>query len=293
MQRANANTHNTNPPALIGVLDSGVGGLSVLREIHRALPAHPTYYLADQAHVPYGPRPISELFQFSDGITRYLLDQGARVIVMACNTASAASLHDLRAKYPDVPFVGMEPAVKPAVEATRTNVIGVLSTQVTASGELFKQTVAKYASHVRVVVQVAPALVQLVERGDWESPEGDAILRDHLTPLMEAGADQIALACTHFPFLIDAMQRLINAHYDGRARLIDPSPAVARQVRRVLERENLLCEGDVVAQHVYSTTGSAARLESMLRRLIAVDAPVQSLAWDNDARAISAIPVNG
>ncbi|MCC6802512.1 MAG: aspartate/glutamate racemase family protein, partial [Anaerolineae bacterium] len=143
----------------MGVLDSGVGGLSVLREIHRLLPGVPTFYFADQAHIPYGPRSADEIRGYVESIADFLIGQGAAVIVMACHSASAASLTDLRARNPHIPIVGMEPAVKPAAEATRSGVIGVLTTQATANGALYKRVVARFAANVRVITQVAPELV--------------------------------------------------------------------------------------------------------------------------------------
>ncbi len=160
----------------IGVLDSGVGGLSVLREIHRLLPEIPTLYYADQAHIPYGPRSADEIRGFVTAITRLLIDQGAGVIVIACHAASAASLHPLRQQYPHVPFVGMEPAVKPAAEATQSGVIGVLTTQATADGALYRRVLAQYAADVQVLTQVAPELVTMVEQGQQDDPPSDAVL---------------------------------------------------------------------------------------------------------------------
>jgi glutamate racemase len=263
-------------PALIGVLDSGVGGLSILREIHRALPAHPTLYYADQAHLPYGIRPRTEIFSFTQAITHWMLERGASMIVLACNAASAGSLYELRETFPNIPFVGIEPAVKPAAEATRTGVIGVLTTQTTADGDLFKRTVAKYAASVRVITQVAGELVHLVERGDWDTPDGRAMLKRNVAPILEGGADQIALACTHFPFLKPSLAALAG---EG-VTLVDPSLPVARQVERVLVREGILASVDRHPEHTYVTSGSAERLRVMLHQLIGVDSYVEHIDLD-------------
>jgi glutamate racemase len=247
----------------VGVLDSGVGGLSVLREIHRLLPGIPTLYYADQAHLPYGPRPADEIRQFVESIAHFLIREGAAVIVMACHSASAASLDYLRACYPNVPFVGMEPAVKPAAEATRTGVIGVLTTQATANGDLYKRVVARFAADVKVITRVSPQLVAMVEAGTQDDPESEAILRAHVEPMLAEGADQIVLACTHFPFLKTQLQKITSVP------LVDPGAAVARQVGRVLP--------DVQAwqrQNRYFTSGSAVEFRLMLRRLAAIDADV-------------------
>ncbi len=262
--RADARTKFDGVCPSIGVLDSGVGGLSVLREIHHLLPGVPTLYYADQAHIPYGPRPAGEIRQFVEAITQFLIGEGAVVIVLACHSASAASLHDLRARYPHVPIVGMEPAVKPAAEATRSGVIAVLTTQATADGVLYKRVVARYAAHVKVMTRVSPDLVAMVEGGAHD--------RDYLAgvvaPLTDAGADQIVLACTHFPFLAPDLAAVT------RAALIDPSAAVARQVARILP-SNVTGNG---APHRYFTSGSAEVFAAMLQRLIGEEGDVSRVS---------------
>jgi glutamate racemase len=214
----------------IGVLDSGVGGLSVLRAIHQQLPDVSTLYFGDQAHVPYGPRPAQEIRGFVEQISDFLLQEGAQIIVVACNAASAAGLYYLRERFPQVPIVGMEPAVKPAAEATRSGTIGVLTTQATADGILYRNLLERYSSNVRILTQVAPELVRIAEEGSQHTLQSRAIIAEYLAPLLQAGADQIALACTHFPFLQDVLAELAGEH----VHLIDPGPAVARQVARVL-----------------------------------------------------------
>ncbi|MFN8528083.1 MAG: glutamate racemase [Anaerolineae bacterium] len=260
---------------LIGVFDSGVGGLSILREIHSLLPAYPTLFFADQGHLPYGPRPHAELLTFSDGIVRWMQACGVQVIVIACHSASAAALYDLRMRYPQLPFVGIEPAVKPAAENTRSGVIGVLSTQATADGDLYRRTVARYAADVRVLTRVSPDLVTLVERGDWDTPAGMDIIRAHVDPLVTAGADQIALACTHFPFLIDRLREAVGES----VTFVDPSMGVARQVGRVLEQQGIApFEGETFT-HAYATSGEPDALRRMLNHLLGIDAPVLKASW--------------
>ncbi len=258
----------------VGVLDSGVGGLSVLREIHRLLPDISTIYFADQGHLPYGPRPAGEIRRFVDAIADFLIRQGASVIVIACNAASAASLHDLRARHPEVPFVGMEPAVKPAAEATQTGVIGVLTTQATANGDLYRRVLERYASRARVITQVAPELVTLVEQGRGDAPESQPIIQGYLQPMLDAKADQIVLACTHFPFLADAIRALAGV------TLIDPSVAVARQAARVLPPQILPADHAIAPRNVYFTSGDPAAFRLMLRQLTGVqDAHVTGARW--------------
>lgn len=263
-----------NTPVKIGVLDSGVGGLSVLREIHRLLPEYPTLYFADQAHLPYGPRSVEQLRGFTDAITRFLLERGAEIIVIACNTASASSLHDLRQRYPHIPFVGMEPAVKPAAEASKTGVIGVLATQTTANGVLYQRVLERYAQQVRVITQVAPEFVTIVESGDFTSHQNRHVVDRILEPFRVFEVDQVVLACTHFPFLIDLMRESLGS----TVTLIDPSPAIARQTARLLHARQPVTQSmpEVVTgkapNHRYFTSGSASSLQAMLQQLIGVDA---------------------
>ncbi len=250
-------------PPKIGVFDSGIGGLSVLREIHRLLPHHPTIYIADQANLPYGPRPISEIQAFSDRITHYLIKQGAVVIVIACNTASAASLEYLRAKYPNMPFVGMEPAVKPALEASKTGVVGVLSTRATAEGSLYKRLLERYTEDKHVITQVAPDLVRIAEEQSQNTPASRAIISDYIRPMIDAGADHVVLACTHFPFLADAICEVAG----HGVQLVDPSPAVARQTARLWPADRT----PELAPNTYYTSGDTVAFQVTLKTLIDVD----------------------
>lgn len=263
--------------AKIGVLDSGIGGLSVLREIHRRLPDQPTVYVGDQLHLPYGPRPLAEIHSYVDGITRFLRAQGVAVVVLACHAASAASLYRLRDAYPDMPFVGIEPAVKPAVEATHSGIVGVLTTQATADGALYRRVVARFAGSARILTQVAPSLVTLAERPNTPDDVARDIVRDSVQPLLDAGADQIVLACTHFPFIAHWIEQIAGP----TVTLVDPGPAVARQVERVLPAA-VTFETSPVA-HRYYTSGDPQAMRDALRRLLATDAPVRRLRWSGDA----------
>jgi glutamate racemase len=255
--------HPAEGRACIGVLDSGVGGLCVVRAIHQALPDHPTVFCADQAHLPYGPRDAAEIRGFVRAITRFLLAHDAVVVVVACNAASAASLTYLRDEFPTIPFVGMEPAVKPAVEATRSGVIGVLTTQATADGPLYARVLSRFAGNVRVMTQVAPELVHIVEANSQHTPESRAIIQAYLKPMLEAGVDQIALACTHFPFLAETIQEMVGPDVG----LIDPSAAIARQVSRIWPQDVIPGRKD----NLYFTSGSTDNLRRMLKTLIGVD----------------------
>ncbi|MCB9453381.1 MAG: glutamate racemase [Anaerolineaceae bacterium] len=263
------------PGAKIGVLDSGVGGLSVLREIHALLPDYPTIYFADQDHLPYGPRPHAEVRAYVTAIADFLIDQGAVVIVIACNAASAASLLDLRAQYSGIPLVGMEPAVKPAATATHSGVIGVLTTQATASGPLYARVRQQFASDTRVITQVAPELVEIVENNSQHTPESRRIIADHLQPMLDAGADHVVLACTHFPFLTETIQALVG----DKMHIVNPGPAVARQTARVWPSA---IRPDT-AENQYYTSGDPAQFSMMLHTLIGLDGLVQQAVWQADA----------
>jgi glutamate racemase len=257
------------------VLDSGVGGLTILREIQRLLPQYPTLYFADQGHLPYGPRPPEQIRCFVTAIAEFLIAQGATTVVLACNAASAASLLELRERHPEIAFVGMEPAVKPAAEATRSGVIGVLTTQATADGPLYARVLRQYASGKRVLTQVAPELVQMVEQGTQGEPASRQVVARYADALREAGADQLVLACTHFPFLIETLREIIGPG----VQIVDPSPAVARQVARVVDQP---APSEQFASRYY-TSADAGRLRAMLKSLIAVEAEVETVNWQERA----------
>ena len=261
--------------APIGIFDSGVGGLSVWREIVRELPRESTLYVADQVHVPYGPRPADEIRAYADAITRHLLDAGCKAIVVACNTASAAALKDLRERHPGVPFVGMEPAVKPAALHTKSRVIGVMATPGTLQGRMFMLAVERFASGMTMVNQPCPGLVERIERGDLDSPELEALLRELLAPMLKAGADVIVLACTHYPFVLPAIRRIAG---EG-VQVLDPAPAVARQLRRLLEQRGLAAAPGGATPHRFATTGDANALQPALKSLVGVQAEIETLAW--------------
>lgn len=262
-----------NPP--IAVFDSGVGGLSVLRALRTGLPGQAVIYLADQAHVPYGSRSLQQVRAFSEAITRFLLAQGARLLVVACNTASAAALHHLRQAFPGTPFVGMEPAVKPAAETTRSGVVGVLATPATFQGALYASVVERFARGVRVLQDTCPGLVAQIEAGDLGGDKTRRILTEALAPMLSQGADTIVLGCTHYPFVIPQIEALAGPG----VRVIDPAPAVARQARRVLsERGWLVTTGTPGFMNLF-TTGKPELLAARLPNLLGESAPVHALHW--------------
>lgn len=248
----------TPPPRLIGAFDSGVGGLSIVAEIRRQLPGEHVEFLADQAWAPYGERTLDAVRARSFAIVDLLLARGASLVVVACNTASAAALIELRARHPGVPFVGMEPAVKPAAEQTGRGVVGVLATTATFQGELYSSVVDRHAVGVTVVPRAGTGLVELIERGVLDGPELDEMLRRHLEPMVAAGIDTLVLGCTHYPFVTEPIRDILG----DKVRLIDPAPAVARQVGRVLGGD--ATTGRQPVPITYLTTGDPDRMSRQI-----------------------------
>ncbi len=220
----------------IGVFDSGIGGLSVANAIYRLLPNESVIYFADTGRVPYGPRPAWQIQSFSEEITSFLLEKKCKMIVVACNTATAAALDDLRKKWPDISIVGMEPAVKPAAEATQSNKVGVLATLSTINSERYAQLMHRYAANVEVTENPCIGLVPLIEEGKLDDIQTRELLESILFPMLEDGIDTLVLGCTHYPFLLPLLRSILGPEI----QIIDPAPAVARQVQRVLSNKELL-----------------------------------------------------
>ncbi|MBM3696836.1 MAG: glutamate racemase [Actinobacteria bacterium] len=246
---------------MIGVFDSGVGGLSVLREVRRLLPTADLLYLADQARAPYGERSLQEVRDFSEAIAAYLISREAVPVVVACNTASAAALRGLRQKWPAVPFVGMEPAVKPATHLTATGKVGVLATQATFQGELFADLVARYGNGVEVLTQACPGLAALIEDVPPDDRAAADRLAGHAVPLVAAGADVLVLGCTHYAFL----QRALAERVGPGVTIVNPAEAVARRVAAVAEEAGTAHGSATTA---YLTTGDPARFAAQVRLLL-------------------------
>jgi glutamate racemase len=259
----------------LGVFDSGVGGLSVLKAIRQQLPDEAVIYLADQAHVPYGPRPMEQVRQLSEEITRFLLSQGCKLIVVACNTASASALHSLRQTFAQVPFVGMEPAVKPAAETSRSGVVGVLATPATFQGALYASVIERFARGVTVLQHTCPGLVAQIEAGELASAKTRAILEDALLPMLDQDIDTVVLGCTHYPFVIPLIEEISGPG----VRVIDPAPAVARQVERLLSEHDLRTSRQSSGELRVLTTGEPAALAGMLPSLLGVTSLVGQLRW--------------
>lgn len=215
---------------MIGVYDSGVGGLSVWRELYKIMPEQDYIYVSDGAYCPYGNKPIEFIIERADAITRFFLSKGAEVVVIACNTATAAAVEYLREKYP-IPFVGMEPAIKPAALTSSSGVVGVLATANTFKGSLYNNTLEKFASNVKVIEKVGSGLVECVEAGKTEGEEVESLLHRYIDEMKSEGADAIVLGCTHYPFLEGAINRIAG----GNMKIFNPAPAVAMQTKRVME----------------------------------------------------------
>ncbi|MCS6846392.1 MAG: glutamate racemase [Anaerolineae bacterium] len=270
---------------MIGVFDSGVGGLSVWREVVRLIPDAPTIYLADQAHIPYGGRSLDEVRALTLRAAGWLIERGCGVIVIACNTASAAALEALRMTFPATPFVGMEPAIKPAALHTRTGVVGVLATPATFRSARYAGLVSRWGSHLRVIEQPCPGWVEAVERlPAYANGAGDADLRrlvgDYVEPLLAQGADTLVLGCTHFPFLRPWIEQAIGtwqaAHPGAHsATIIDPAPAVARRTRQVWLERTPSANG--TPAHEFWTTGSAGQFAQVASALLGCPTPARSL----------------
>lgn len=224
---------------MIGIFDSGVGGLSVFREIHKILPEQSYIYYSDNAHCPYGEKSQEYIINRAREITKILLAKGAQIIVVACNTATAAAIATLREEFP-VRFIGMEPAIKPAAARTRSGVVGVLATAGTLKADKYLSTRVRWGDNIQIVEHVGQGFVELVERGKTHGPEAEEVVETSIEPLLDAGADTIVLGCTHYPFLSDTI-RLVASRLvpDRDVTIIDPAPAVAKHLLDVMKEEGI------------------------------------------------------
>ena len=222
----------------IGVFDSGVGGLSVLREIHQLLPNEDLLYVADSAHAPYGDKPKEFILERSTAIVEFFLGHNVKAIVVACNTATAAAVKELRGIY-NLPMVAMEPAVKPAAEQTQTGIIGVLATSRTINSNNFQVLFDRFTDQVQVIPQACPGLVDQVEQGDLDSATTRALVAQYVQPLLAQNADILVLGCTHYPFLKPMIQEIAGA----TIKVIDSGAAIARRLHHLLHHHGLSSEG--------------------------------------------------
>ena len=257
-----------------------------MKAINALRPDIDILFVADQAHVPYGSRPLEEVREFAIGITNFLLNEGVKLVVVACNTASAAALHELREIFPDTPFVGMEPAVKPAVNSSSSHTIGVLATPATFQGKLYASVIERFAHDAKVLTSTCPGLVEQIEAGNLNGSETISILQSALTPMLDAGADSIVLGCTHYPFVSDQIQSIVGED----VKILDPSPAIARNVDRMLPKKNDI-QQSTGSIRVF-TTGNLAKLTELLPCLLGSIPPVSQLKWHDGALARNVVRKN-
>jgi glutamate racemase len=270
-----------SPASPIGVFDSGVGGLSVLRHIRAQLPNEDLLYFADSGHAPYGDKTEQYVVDRALAVTEYLLTQGAKALVVACNTATVAAIKAVRARYPELPVVGVEPGLKPAAAASRNGKVGVLATARTLKGEKFLQLREQISAATRAefLLQPAVGLVDEIEKGDLEAPEIGAMLERYVAPLLDQGADTLVLGCTHYPFVRNGIERVLREHERSDVTLIDTGDAVARQLGRLLEAGGLLrsADGDAATLKGY-TSGDVDALTRAFASLLGLSTPVEKIA---------------
>jgi len=252
----------------IGIFDSGVGGLSVLKEVRELLPSESITYFADSGNCPYGSKTQDEILFLARRQIAFLLSQNCKLIVIACNTLTAVAIDCFRSEYP-IPFIGMEPALKPAALKTRTKKIGVLATENTFNGKLFRQTYEKHAFGLEVFIQPGYGLVELVEKGEQDSETARQLLEKYLAPMVEKGADTLVLGCTHYPFL----KKMLETVTQGRMAIIDSSSAVAAQTKRILTEYDLVSHKGQSPRLTFFTTGEKAIAKNFIS--LAVDIPFE------------------
>ncbi|NUQ24950.1 MAG: glutamate racemase [Saprospiraceae bacterium] len=254
------------PRAPIGIFDSGIGGLTVANAIVNILPHETLFYFGDTAHVPYGGKSAETVVKYSHDIVSFLLDQGCKAIVVACNTASAAALASLRHNWPSIPIIGMEPAVKPASSATQTGVVGILATRGTFSSERYANLVDRFGHGITVLENPCIGLVELIEAGLVDDAITENFLHQILTPMLDKGADTFVLGCTHYPLVRPLIERIIPPS----ATIIDPAPAVARQLQRRLQHLSLLSDQRTDDHHFF-VSGDPHAFHTMAKRFFLAD----------------------
>lgn len=258
--------------APIGVFDSGAGGLSVLRQIHALLPNEGLLYAADTAHIPYGDKTAAYVRERVNVVAERLVELGVKALVVACNTATAAAVESLRQRFA-IPVIGMEPGVKPAVECSRSGVVGILATEGMVRSNRMADLVQRFAHGREVIIQPCPGLVEQVERHALQTPETVRLLQAYLTPILERGADTLVLGCTHYPFLLPTISRLVGP----QVRVIDTAPAIARQLQAQLGQHGLLNDAGVAGRLRFFTTGAEKTQAELFSRLWGSTVEVESL----------------
>jgi glutamate racemase len=244
----------------IGIFDSGVGGISVWKEINQLLPDENTIYLADSIHAPYGPKGREEIIRLSKKNTDFLISKGAKIVIVACNTATTAAIDVLRQSY-DLPFIGIEPAIKPAAIRTELEKVGVLATEGTLKSELFQSTSSPFRSKIKIYEKVGKGLVQAVENGDLDTQDTIDLLKTHLNPLIDHGIDKLVLGCTHYPFLKSSIEKIIPSNIE----IIDSGRPVAERTKYILEKEKLLREKNKEIKHEFYTNSDLDKLSYFIK----------------------------
>lgn len=242
----------------IGLFDSGIGGTSIWKEVHSLLPNENTIYLADSINAPYGLKTKEEIIALSCKNTELLLELNCKIIIVACNTATTNAIQELRAKY-KVPFIGIEPAIKPAALQSKTQTIGILATKGTLNSELFHKSVSNHPD-VKIIEQIGHGLVQLIENGVINSPEMEELLKSYLTPMIEKNIDFLVLGCSHYPYLIPQIKKIIPEH----VQIIDSGEAVAKQTLNILKQNNLLNNSNDKSSQIFYTNSVPEVLKSIL-----------------------------
>ncbi|WP_309987597.1 glutamate racemase [Herbaspirillum seropedicae] len=268
----------TAADAAIGIFDSGIGGLSVLRHIHAALPREQLLYFADSGYAPYGDKTEAQIVERSLAIASFLLEQRVKALVVACNTATAAAIQAIRTRWPQLLVVGIEPGLKPAAQLTRSRTVGVLATRSTLASQRFALLQAQMQAQyqVRYLPQACVGLVDLIEKGELHSPATVQLLERYLAPLLEQGADTLVLGCTHYPFVRPAIESVCKSLVGETPDIIDTGQAVTRQLQRLLEAGQLQTPAATGSLAGF-TTASRSTLENAFRGLLKLDPPVQAL----------------
>ncbi|MDR3286902.1 MAG: glutamate racemase [Prevotellaceae bacterium] len=246
---------------MIGIFDSGVGGISVWKELYDLMPNEDFVYVADSAHCPYGRKSADEIIERAKKISDFLIDKNADIIVVACNTATAAAIKYLRSHF-SIPFVGMQPAVKPAAVESKSGIIGVLATAGTFKGALYMNTLVKFAANIKVIEQTGDGLVELVENGKTSGEEAELILHKYIDPIIAAGADKLVLGCTHYPFLIETIKKITN----NALTIINPAPAVALQTKKVLYENNINNKNNS-GSNTFFSTGNTETMKMLVHNI--------------------------
>ncbi|CAL2059752.1 glutamate racemase [Tenacibaculum sp. 190524A05c] len=251
---------NSSEQQPIGIFDSGIGGTSIWKEIHSLLPNEQTIYLSDSFNAPYGQKSRQKILELSIKNTEFLLKQNCKTIVVACNTATTNAIKYLRSSY-DVPFIGIEPAIKPASILTKSKKIGILATKGTLNSELFEKTSSKIDQEVQIIEQIGEGLVELIESNQIDSPEMDELLQRYLQPMLKEHVDCLVLGCTHYPYLISKIKKIVGESL----KIIDSGEAVARQTKNILQQLNLLSQQPNNKENVFYINKNKTVLQHILK----------------------------